>query len=736
MEITFHKLTLRNFFSYGNNVNEFNLNFNEPILVVGENLDVTVQGQLDSNGAGKTTMVNGLMYALFGKVLTPDVQINDIINNVNNKDMEVCLFFQINNVFYKISRFRKNKALGGNGAIIHRRIGDNNFNKKDKKTEDITPDSVSNINNVIESIIGMSFDTCARIILYTTSHRPFLSLPLTDSSKVSQKQILEEITRLTMLSEKALKLKDIIKEDKKDLENLVAFEERLISEKRKYDEQIEKTIEKQSSWEDERNEKIKFHKNILKQFKNIDFKKCYNDLEHFLKLKKQIEDYKNDLSNIDYKIDLLNKSLIHAKEWEDKKVNEINSLKLKINEYEHYDFDVNRELFLLLESLDNKLDKKIDTFDDIESNIKTSLNNLKTMKKEETLLEQSKCPYCKQQFNDAKLKLDDLIKTIKTTEENINSSEKNKESINVKIKKIKNKIKIISNELSFKTLDELNKSEITYKNYKRDLNKLNDSINPHNNGEINEDISNFKSNRVKINKLIKTVKSEFDDIDIEYESLNDLIKDENKYNNSKSLIDEITKSANPYDSVIDDYNKIELDESKEKEIEKLSDDIEHKMFLYKLLTKKDSFIRKALLDKSIPYLNSRLDYYLKKIGLPHIVKFTNEMTAEISNFGTPIKYANLSSGQKARIDFALSFAFRDVVQFGHSKINFCMLDECLDTGLSDVGVMMAVKMIKEVSKENNLSMYVVSHRNEVSAMFNKTLKIELKNRFSNIKKES
>jgi hypothetical protein len=48
---------------------------------------------------------------------------------------------------------------------------------------------------------------------------------------------------------------------------------------------------------------------------------------------------------------------------------------------------------------------------------------------------------------------------------------------------------------------------------------------------------------------------------------------------------------------------------------------EHQEFLLKLLTNKDSFIRKRIIDQNLSYLNSRLGMYLDKIGLPHVVKF-------------------------------------------------------------------------------------------------------------------
>ena len=48
---------------------------------------------------------------------------------------------------------------------------------------------------------------------------------------------------------------------------------------------------------------------------------------------------------------------------------------------------------------------------------------------------------------------------------------------------------------------------------------------------------------------------------------------------------------------------------------------DHQEFLLKLLTNKDSFIRKKIIEQNLSYLNNRLTYYLDKLGLPHQVEF-------------------------------------------------------------------------------------------------------------------
>jgi DNA repair exonuclease SbcCD ATPase subunit len=109
------------------------------------------------------------------------------------------------------------------------------------------------------------------------------------------------------------------------------------------------------------------------------------------------------------------------------------------------------------------------------------------------------------------------------------------------------------------------------------------------------------------------------------------------------------------------------------------------------------------------------------------------MTATISQFGRVLDFGNLSAGQRARVNFALSLAFRDVLQNLHPKMNICMLDEILDTALDSLGVQAAAKLIKQKARDENLSMYVISHRDEIDSVFNNKMTIQMSNGFSSIK---
>ncbi len=216
---------------------------------------------------------------------------------------------------------------------------------------------------------------------------------------------------------------------------------------------------------------------------------------------------------------------------------------------------------------------------------------------------------------------------------------------------------------------------------------------------------------------------------------NELTEIRTKSATYEQQLETLQKANNPFIEPLEELQEVELDPIEMDEINELVSLIDHQKFLLKLLTKKDSFVRKALLNKNIPFLNQRLAHYLKDLGLPHTVEFTHEMTASITQFGRPLDFGNLSNGQQARVNLALSFAFRDVLQSLHSRINVCMLDEVLDVGLDAVGVRLAAKMLKRKARDENLSLYIISHVSEIDSAFDRKLTVQMSKGFSYVIKD-
>ena len=205
------------------------------------------------------------------------------------------------------------------------------------------------------------------------------------------------------------------------------------------------------------------------------------------------------------------------------------------------------------------------------------------------------------------------------------------------------------------------------------------------------------------------------------------------FNNRHNIMDEIVKlqnSTNVYLGVLEDEQKEVPDKVETDLLDELLKIKVHQDFLHKLLTKKDSTIRKAILNQNLPYLNQRMYYHLESLGMIYKVQFNQDMTPCISHFGRQLSFNNLSNGQQARVNIAISMSFRDILQKLHEQVNIMFLDECLDVGLDNSGVSAAVKMLKHKAKDEKLSMFVISHRDEITSMFSHILRVQMKGGYS------
>ena len=195
-------------------------------------------------------------------------------------------------------------------------------------------------------------------------------------------------------------------------------------------------------------------------------------------------------------------------------------------------------------------------------------------------------------------------------------------------------------------------------------------------------------------------------------------------NNVDNLIDSIStkhSEENPYIEQIESMRQTGIQEISWDTINELTALKDHQEFLYKLLTSKDSFIRRRIIDQNIAYLNHRLAHYLDAIGLPHDVKFNSDLSTEITEYGRDLDFDNLSRGERNRLILSLSWAFRDIFESLNHPMNFLCIDELIDSGLDATGVENALGILKKMSREQNKNIMLISHREELSGRVNDVL---------------
>jgi len=190
----------------------------------------------------------------------------------------------------------------------------------------------------------------------------------------------------------------------------------------------------------------------------------------------------------------------------------------------------------------------------------------------------------------------------------------------------------------------------------------------------------------------------------------------------KDLVNKQAES-NPYDEQIDELRKSAVQEINWDTINELTKLKDHQEFLYKLLTSKDSFVRKKIIDQNLAFLNQRLTYYLDRIGLPHIVEFQNDLSVIITQLGQDLDFDNLSRGERNRLILSLSWAFRDVWENLYSPINLLFIDELVDSGMDSSGVEASIAVLKKMTRERDKNIFLISHRDDLTSRVNHVLKV-------------
>jgi len=181
--------------------------------------------------------------------------------------------------------------------------------------------------------------------------------------------------------------------------------------------------------------------------------------------------------------------------------------------------------------------------------------------------------------------------------------------------------------------------------------------------------------------------------------------------------------VDPYGEQIEEMQTKAVEEVTYDQLNALTRLQEHQEFLLKLLTSKDSFIRKKIIEQNLSYLNARLTHYLDRIGLPHTVVFQNDLTVSIEELGRELDFDNLSRGERNRLILSMAWAFRDVFESLYTPINVLFIDEMIDNGLDTQGVESALALLKQMSRERHKSIWLVSHRDELAGRVENILKV-------------
>ena len=243
--------------------------------------------------------------------------------------------------------------------------------------------------------------------------------------------------------------------------------------------------------------------------------------------------------------------------------------------------------------------------------------------------------------------------------------------------------------------------------------------------------------KAELEKALTDLDKEIDSISISdelprtyYDSLEDAYNHKNSVSALKKEIEKLETQTDPYVEQVAELEATAIQEVSYDQMNALENLKAHQDFLYKLLTSKDSFIRKRIIEQNLSFLNQKLTQYLREVGLPHTVEFQNDLTVNIEELGRELDFDNLSRGERNRLILSLSWAFRDVWESLNTKMNLLFIDELIDSGMDTSGVEASIKILKKMSREMGKNVFLISHKDELVTRVNSVLHVVKDNGFT------
>lgn len=625
MPIEIKNITFRNFMSYGDYDTFLPISDVGTALVTGEISDDPNK----SNGAGKSTIIEAIVWCLFGRLTHKDRIGDNVMNWFTDSPCRVSLETKDG---HKITRIREK----GQSNIIFEKDG-----------EDISLSTPTNTQEEILKRFQLDFSTFSASILFGQHSQSFLSL-----SDMKKRQAIEKVMHLVGLDIYASVAKRKLEVALKDQAAKNSKREALEAEITRKKEQLDRTLERSKEYENERKKKlIEIDKKILQVEES--YKKERTNLERDLKREHE------NLKKIDQKEIAKARTI-----W-----NQIDKIKDAITAKQN---DIAR--------LEGRLEQA-------EDNTKRKENEASEWKTKKG----TRCFSCKQIIDP-----EHADKQLQDIQNQINNMKISEKSIRDKISSIHKVIQMAKKKAKEKepsmTLTRCDESEHEIKSLKSTCKRLAEDI---------RDSENNKTKQVEIYK-------------------------------QQSL--EIKAEKNPHGDAAKESEN-EIDRIK-KELEESADDCAHLDILIKHLTYIDKSyrsktkIRAFVLNRTIPYLNDKITYYLQAFGLSTGLRFNNLLKVEMDQW----IYEMHSGGERKRMDVVIMFAIHDLhdMMFGR-QCNLLGLDE-IDGSLDADGVDKFTEVLYSnyVERQDPETILIISHKDTLRDAFPTKINVKKSENFSYI----
>lgn len=735
-KICVSRVELKNFFSYGNSWHTVDLH---------EGLNVVLGYDKDkdrSNGSGKTSFLEAVPFALFGAT-GKGSSLNKIVNWANGKQCEVRLHFEKDGIQYELQRGIKPGIveLIKDGVKIPK-LSDKRMFQQELETD----------------LIGMDFRAAQAIHFQNANNM----ISMFNTPKADKRKFIEKFFNLEIYSAMNehvnSKLRDL-ELKRSELDSEKTFKERRISE---LDMEISGCVMPDiASYE----ERVERSQSAIKGYKedHADFLIDVTDIQKELdKERKELEILEKELQTLTGEL----KEMELTREGQKQRINgyserlfEIGDLteqkeklaKLKTGLAGIGDIEEEaRESRKKIADIQTRLHTIQACNTNVKEKIRVAIANVKEWENK-GVLDTAECPTCFQEADAEHIKghikeqVNKYLLEKAELEAELSEGEVRASEIEVELEAEKEVLTKAESRNSTKVTVEKKIAELSNIEEKEaEVQKIKESlidsegiieqlaghINTHLSsiGTLDGTLQGAKDGIKQKEKIITNANKathELENLEVKFENDRDMLQSQKDI--AKRIEDEQAARVASRDQM-----KAELTEwdKKYKKIDTMKD-----YYTYTKETLKDENVKQYAISNIVPYVQQRTNHYLSETGHNYYIELDAWLDGTIKGFGVGENdFTNMSGGEGKSIDLALKFAMMDVArrQAG-SYLDILVLDELLDSSIDSFGLEKTVDIVKLKQKEDNLKVFVVSHREEIGMFeFDRAYNVEKENGFSSI----
>lgn len=288
-----------NFLCFGEDGIEINFEqYGNIVCIKGQNLDVNNEdGTIASNGSGKSSIPEIIVYALFGKTIKKPKKLShpDIINNKSGTDLMVEL--QWDN--FRVVRTRNSR---NEGTLQLWESAEGVWNKK----TNISVGGIPTTQKEVEKKIGLTYEAFINIFIFSDDN----TLPFLECDNTKKREIVENLLSLDKYRNYSQSAKDLLKDLKDKIKELNKEYESLTAQKDAAMVRVTQVERQEKDWQEARKKDLQSLLNEIKLKRDeLEMSKTGEALAAYQEAQEEISALKEKIPDLDAERDRLNGQL-------------------------------------------------------------------------------------------------------------------------------------------------------------------------------------------------------------------------------------------------------------------------------------------------------------------------------------------------------------------------------------------------------------------------------------------